>query len=105
MKTLLTYMVGFLATINPALAAVTLGAISVVGVMNWLNQQWTVLLVKIDALSAASFSGTLSFEPMALVNTFMPLTEGLSYLTAWIGILGVCTVIRIIKSFVPTIAS
>lgn len=105
MKTLLTYIVGFLATVNPVFATITLGAVSILSVFTWLNQQWTEMLARIDALSAASFAGTLSFEPMALCNTLMPLTEGLSYVTAWLAILSICSLIRIVKSFIPAIAT
>jgi len=105
MKTLLTYLVGFTATINPVFASITLATVSVLALFSWMNQQWTQLIAKIDAMTQASFAGTLSFEPLALINTLLPLTEGLGYFTAWLAILGICTTIRVIKSFIPAIAT
>lgn len=105
MKTALTYILAFLSTLNPAFASITLSVVSALAVFTWLNAQWVAMIAKVDAMAAASFAGTLDFQPMALCNVLIPLTEILSYLSAWLGVLFICTIIRIIKSFIPAIAT
>lgn len=105
MKTLLTWIVAFLGTVNPAFASITLAVVSTLAAFTWLNTQWAAMLAKVDTLVAGSFGGVLSFQPMALCNTFMPLTEILTYLSAWLGVLVICTVVRVVKSFIPAIAT
>lgn len=105
MKTLLTYICNFLGTVNPAFASITLATVSLMSVFSWMTQQWTALIAKIDTLAQQSFAGTITFEPIALMNTFMPLTEILNFTVAWLQVLLVCTAIRVIKSFIPAIAT
>jgi len=105
MKTLLTFIVNFLGTVNPAFASITLCAVSTVSVLTWINAQWMEFINKIDTLVQSNFGGAITFEPIALINTLMPLTEMLSYFTTWLAVLLVCTVIRVIKSFIPAIAT
>lgn len=105
MKIFLSYIYAFFLSLNPGIAACVAAMASIVAAFTWLNQQWLLLIAKLDTLIQASFAGTISFEPIALVNTLMPLQELLSYLAAWFVILTVCSVIRIIKSFIPAIAT
>jgi len=105
MKTLLTYIVGFLGTLNPAFASITLCAISTVAAFAWINQQWVAFLARMDTLVQTNFAGAISFDVFALCNTLMPMAEILSYLTVWMGVLVTCTLIRVIKSFIPAIAT
>jgi len=105
MKATLTALFNLLSTLNPTVAAVGSAALAAGAVFNWINSQWALLISKLDSLSQANFGGTLQVAPFSLVNTFVPLSEAMSFFTAWVGLALVCVTIRIVKSLIPTVAS
>lgn len=105
MKTLLNYLVAVILQINPVFASLTALSVSLLAVFSWINTQWAILMAKMDALVMTNFGGTINLSPFALTNTFMPLTEALTYFTAWLAVLTLATVIRVIKSFIPAVAT
>lgn len=105
MKTILSAIYATLAATNPVYVAIIAPALALMAFFQWLNQQMGNLITKLDTLTASSFSGTLNFSPFALLNTFIPLQEAITLFTAFLAVLLLCTVIRMIKAFVPTIAS
>jgi len=105
MKTLLTALFTFFSGMNPVFVSVFSVAVSAYSVFQWINSQMVLLIQKIDTLTVSSFTGTLSVSPFGLLNTFTPLSEAMSYFSAWVTLLGICATIRIVKSFVPTVAS
>lgn len=105
MKTLLTAIYALLGSLNPAIASVFSVAVTTYAVFTWVNDQWALMIAKIDLMAQANFAGTLNLSPLALLNTFVPLTETLSYVSAWLAVLGIATTIRIVKSFVPTLGT
>lgn len=105
MKTLLTAIFNTLGAINPHLAAAGTAAVSLGSVLTFLSSQLAALIAKVDALAAANFSGTLAVSPAGFLNTFIPLQEAIGMFAAWLTLVASCAVIRIIKAWVPTVAS
>ncbi len=65
------------------------------------------LVVRIDTLvSVVSGLGTgaVDFRPLAFVNFVFPLTEFCGLLLGYLSLLAASSVVRIVKSFIPTIA-
>lgn len=71
----------------------------------WVNDQWLRMIDYIDAVVVPSYGGSLSIAPLGLLDTFIPLHETLTFFTAWLALLAVCAAVRIVKSFIPTVAS
>lgn len=64
---------------------------------------WTTLFDKIDQLAVTSF-GDASFQPLGFANYLLPLDWLCTQLVIWFGVYALCAVIRIIKSFIPTVS-
>lgn len=105
MKTLLSAIFALFTSLNPAFAVVAVTACSFLVGFQWLNSQWTVLLNKLDLLVAPSALGVLNVQPLGFLNTFAPITETLTMFTLWLAVLFTCIIIRVIKSFIPTVAT
>jgi len=100
--TFFTGLFGPTGTVGMTLFA---GGITALTFFTWLNSQMQLLITKVDALTVGSFAGTLNISPMGLLNTFIPLAETLTFFAAYLTVLGLCAVVRIVKSFVPTVAT
>jgi len=71
------------------------------------SQLYTSVITGGDALilpDALVSPTSADFRPLAFVNFLFPLTEMMALLTAYMAIYAAAAVIRIIKSFIPTIA-
>lgn len=104
MITLLGKIWEFFSRWNPMVrfwAALTSIAVAVV---TWFSELWDAIFEKVDSLMMGSFPAGLDFSPLALMNYIIPLDLLFSYLIAYGALLVVASVIRIIKSFVPTIS-
>lgn len=64
---------------------------------------WDRLLVEMDKIAAMSFGGA-DFSPLSFANYFIPLSELLGMLVVWLGLFVLTHIIRIIKSFIPTVS-
>jgi len=109
-----------LNTMNPADAVKALYNLLVTMVPSWrrflwfvtlalaafefFNTLWTAIFVKLDALALFTFP-TLGFAPLGTVNAFFPLTELFTYFTQWCVLYLACSGIKVLKSFVPFLAS
>jgi len=107
MKTILTAMFNFLLAMNPFLTSAGVLLVTLLGGFRWLNAQYTTLISRLDALIMPSgVSGaSIDLQPLGFINTFVPLSEAIAFFTAWVALLLICVGIRIVKSFVPTVAS
>lgn len=102
--TLLYNLVVKLTTTGGIVPPLFLVLVSMLAVFNWVKDMWTMLIAKLALMTTFSSAG-LNFSGIGLINTFFPLTETLSLLTAYLGVLLIAAAIRIVKSFVPSIAS
>ena len=105
MKTILTAMFSMISSMNPVFTTIGVVGVSLVALFNWVSAEWALMLTKIDLLAQQNFGGTLPISPLGFLDTFIPLTETLSLFTIWLGVLALASTIRIIKSFIPTIAT
>lgn len=89
---------------NPAVVAVFAASSALLTVWHLFTTMWTALITRLDALVIAQMGGSVSFAPLGFIDRLFPLTEMLNFVTAYAAIRLACTGIRIIKSFIPTIA-
>lgn len=70
----------------------------------WEHIDW--LISEVDALATPAMSGAgLSVNALGLVNYVLPLDLALAQFTLWVPLFLTASSIRLIKSFVPTMAS
>jgi hypothetical protein len=105
--TSLTNMVKMVYTllwsVNPSIKlAVAFGSL-ILGVNTYAKEMWDALFARIDALAVGVVQG-LDLSPLATMNYFLPLDLICSYLVAYLALRLACVAIRVIKSFIPTVA-
>lgn len=105
MKKLLTFFFNWILAMNPIITVGTglLGSLYVAWV--WVGGEWVYLFSVVDSIVQLNYGGTLNVAPLGLLDTIIPLHETLTYFVAWLGVFSICTIVRIVKSFIPTIAS
>ncbi len=76
-------------------------------VVTQANALWAVLTDANEGINSALAAGWPSgmAEGLGLVNTFIPVTESAVYLSILISAFMVCTLIRMVKSCIPAVAS
>jgi len=104
MKTQLTILINILGAINPVFAAIVGTAAAITAMFSYFNTVWANLFARLDALVGPSLSGGADLSPLGLVNTFIPLSEMLTFLVAYIAVYLTASAIRMVKAFVPTVA-
>lgn len=81
------------------------GIVAVVFVfIDYFDELWESLFTRIDGMIAGAAPGAISFAPLGLVNYVFPLDTLLTTVVTYAAIRLTCAGIRIVKSFVPTIA-
>jgi len=109
MKTILTALFQFFSALFSPAGSVGLtiftAGVTIITVFTWINTQIATYIAKLDLLIVTSFGGTLNIAPIGLLNTFIPLTEAIAYFGAFLAVLGTCAAVRIVKSFIPTVAT
>ena len=75
----------------------------VLGFNSVANTLWGQLFAKVDTLAAGTF-GAADFSPCGLLNYVFPLDTLCTLISAYAAVVLVCAAIRIIKSFIPSIA-
>lgn len=87
---------------NPASAGFALIAL-VVPMFTVGLAMWDGLFARIDQIAVAS-TGQMEFRPFGFANHVLPLAEFCTALLGWAALYVLCNTIRIIKSFIPTVA-
>ena len=104
MKTIITALYNLIAGMNPAVRAILAGGSLLLALNSYVNSLWAGLFSRVDQLVKPSISFAGDISPLALANYVFPLDTTLSLISAY-GVLTVlCASIRIVKSFIPTIA-
>ncbi|MBK8583394.1 MAG: hypothetical protein IPL86_16760 [Flavobacteriales bacterium] len=85
----------------PWLLGPAAGIASMLGIGQGL---WSQLFARIDSLVVPAMGGAVNFAPLSLVNYLFPLDTICELLVIYGGLRIVCAGIRVIKSFIPTIA-
>jgi len=104
MKHTLTLILNCMAAMSPGFRAIlALGAV-IVAVVDYVNSLWAELFAKIDALVMPVLGEGANFSALGFVNYVFPLDTVLTMVLAYGALRLVCAGIRIIKSFIPSIA-
>lgn len=101
---LVNWIITFLKNTNPLVVSLFTAVTALVTVWNLFTTMWASMFAKIDAMVVGAAGGSLSFSPLGLIDYIFPLTEMLNFIVAYAGIRLACASVRIVKSFVPTIA-
>jgi len=63
------------------------------------------IIALVDAAVSPVFSGAgTSVSPLSLMNYFLPLSEAITLMTAWMAFYILCYTIRIFKAWIPTLS-
>lgn len=89
----------FVTAASPALKIATF----VIPFIAYTNTLWDGLFARIDGLVQVA-TGNADFSPLGLINYCFPLNVLLDYVIAYAALRTTCAAIRIIKSFVPSVA-
>jgi hypothetical protein len=104
MITLLNFVVTFLRNSNPlVLSAFTL-VTAFLSVWQIFLGMWAAMIARIDLLVVSSLPSSLSFQPLGLINYVFPIVELLNLVVIIAALKTACAGVRIVKSFIPTIA-
>lgn len=102
-STVLGRLFDLLKSSSPTLSLVfSLGTLGL-AVFTFVNQMWATLFAKIDGLVAPAM-GNADFSGLGMINYIFPLDTVCTYISAFMLLRVTCAVIRIIKSFIPTVA-
>lgn len=103
MKQTLTFLYNLFASMNPAVKSVLAVGTVALGVNSYMQTLWTELFQKVDGIAASSF-GNADFSPCGFINYCFPLDTLCTFLSAYCVLTVVCAAVRIVKSFIPSIA-
>lgn len=104
MKVLLSALYNLCKSMSPVTRA-ALGAGTVFLSLNsYFNELWSALFSKIDAIVVPPMGGNPGVQALGFVNYCFPLDTLCTYLAAYMTLRSAMVAIRIIKSFVPSIA-
>ena len=94
---------GALKSLGPTAKAVLGAATLFAGFFTYFNDLWSDLFTKIDALVVPA-GAAADFSPLSMANYYFPLDTVCTYIASYLTFIAACTVIRVIKSFIPTVA-
>ena len=90
--------------LNPLLSKLITLSVVMLSFWSFLREAWGSLFAKIDALVIPALPGGADFSPLGLCNYVFPLDTMLTYCVSLMALKLVCSGIRVVKSFVPTVA-
>ena len=61
---------------------------------------WEQAFDRLDAMTVVYTAPTLNCAPLAFINSFFPLSEGLSMLTGYVAIVSASAAVRVTKAFI-----
>jgi len=91
-------------SMNPTILALFGVVTFIKSVFNFVNEMIGELLAKVATLILSPASAAIAVDGMSWFNYMFPLTELFAFAAAACTAFGVAAVIRIIKSFIPTVA-
>lgn len=97
------YIARFLGLFNnPATSTGAILAL-LVPVFSTARALWSQLFQYMDQLAVTTF-GNVEFQPLGFANYLLPLDWFCTQLAVWFGVYVLTSIIRIVKSFIPTVA-
>jgi hypothetical protein len=100
---ILNQILTLIASSNPTIAALLAVCTVGISIFEMFDELWTALFARLDTVILEA-APTLGLSPFGIINGMFPLDTTLTYLGAYLTLYLVCTGIRTIKSFMPTIA-
>ena len=70
----------------------------------FLDEAWTLVFEVVGALPGGASGSSWALDLLALANYFIPLDVFTALVGQYCALLLLCTTVRVVKSFVPTIA-
>jgi hypothetical protein len=89
--------------LNPLVTLATGGFSFAIAIITFLNEMWAILLAKLITLTLPAGVAASVMTGFGWFDYFFPVRETVAFLAAYLAVIGLCTLIRIIKSFIPTI--
>lgn len=100
----LVIIIEWIGQVNPVFRAALALATVLLAFLSSINERWAQLFLSVDALVIPVFQEVADFSPLGLVNYCFPLDTVLSMIVAIAALKTACAAIRVLKSFVPTVA-
>lgn len=97
-------IVEWLGQTTPVFRMVVLAGTTVASFTAWLNQVWADLFLRVDNYVKPTMEGVADFSPLGLANYIAPIDTLLTLIVVYMSVRLATVSIRIVKSFVPTIA-
>lgn len=89
---------------NPTVAALLFACSMLVSLFNWIKDMIAELMARLIELTLPVSAASMTIEGMSWFNYMFPLTELFAFGALAIAAYLVAAIIRIIKSFIPTVA-
>lgn len=93
-----------LVSMDPAVAGAIFVFTFLISVFHYVNAMWETLLAKMAALVLTADTASMAIDGMSWFNYAFPLTEFFTFASGCALAYATAATIRIIKSFIPTIA-
>lgn len=97
-------ILGSLIALNPVVTGLTAAVTFAIGLMQFFNGLWGTLIAKIAALTLPASTATLVVDGLSFANYVFPVTEFFAFFSLYCAAYVATAAIRIIKSFIPTVA-
>jgi uncharacterized membrane protein len=104
MKQALTFIFNLFSSMTPAVRTVLAVGTVAITINDFFNVLWAQLFAKIDALSSGVTGTNADFSACGFLNYVFPLDTVCTLMSAYAVLTLSCATIRIIKSFIPSIA-
>lgn len=104
MTKVLSFILSAIASLNPTVSIILTGGTLLVGMLKFVNTMWGVLMAKMVAITMPPTVALTAMSGLGFVDYVFPLHELFTFVVAYCAFYAACAVIRMIKSFIPTIA-
>jgi len=102
-KYLSALLTGFVQ-LNPLVTAGLALGTFLLAVVNFTNEMWGTLVAKMATLVLPAGIAGPVLSGLSFINYFFPVEELFTFVSAYVAVYGLCALIRVVKSFIPTMA-
>jgi len=100
-----TRALGLMGSLNPSIRSLLMLGSVVLALWDWVNDLWSYLFYKIDSLVMPAMQSVgVDVSPLGLLNYVLPIDTLFTMITAYAALRATGVLIRIVKSFIPTIS-
>lgn len=104
MTKVLSFILSALSSLNPTVSLLLTAGTLLVGMLKFVNTMWGILMAKVVALTMPPTVALTAMSGLGFADHVFPLHELFTFVVSYCGFYSACAVIRMIKSFIPTIA-